>query len=148
MTIMPYTRILNTIKLIAARASEDLPPNAPRVRTNVFVAGHSLGSGIAALLYARLLEEPDDMGPHAALRDAYLFGAPRACAAALVSRVERNLRAPHNFGRAIWRVANRDHSRICGDIVTRIPPGLADDRHARGKVKVRRSTGTCNVCTY
>lgn len=140
MSIMPYTRIINTIKLIAAQAQA--LPDRPRQPLNLFVAGHSLGAGIAQLLYARLLESPDDVGPGVALRDAYLFGAPRACGAELVSRIERALRMPRNFGCAVWRVANRDHSRVCGDIVTRVPPGLADHRHLRAKVKVSREETT------
>jgi hypothetical protein len=135
MLTMPYTRILNVLKIIARSASEVSPR-----KTNLFITGHSLGAGIASLLYARLLEEPDDVGPNIAIRDAYLFGTPRACSAKLVSRIEHNLRQPQNAGKAIWRIANRGKSRICGDVVTRIPPGLGDDRSMRARLKVRAPT--------
>lgn len=78
----------------------------------------SLGAGIASLLYARLIESPEDLGSNIVLRDGYVFGSPRACDAKLASRVSYNLNKPINRGRQLWRVANR--SPACfplGDVV-------------------------------
>lgn len=78
-----------------------------------------MGAGIASLLYARLLESPEDLGDDILLRDGYMFGTPRACDGKLASRVEYNLNRTANRGRQLWRVANRSRSTIIGDFVTR-----------------------------
>ncbi|CAH7676112.1 Alpha/Beta hydrolase protein [Phakopsora pachyrhizi] len=124
--VLPYMRIVNTLKLIAAEARR-----VTGKTTNLFVGGHSLGAGIASLLYARFLEKQRDLGDDIVLRDAYLYGTPRACNFKLATRVEFNLNSPINHGRQIWRIANRSQSRIIGDIVTRVPPGIGDDREVR-----------------
>ncbi|EGG06888.1 lipase class 3 [Melampsora larici-populina 98AG31] len=104
-------------------------------KTNLFIGGHSLGAGIASLLYARMLESPEDLGDKIVLRDAYTFGTPRVCDAKLASRFDYNLNRPVNRGRQLWRVANRSRSSWVGDIVTHVPPGYADNRELRGALQ-------------
>lgn len=128
--VLPYFRILQLIKEIAEVAWQD---NAKK--TNLFIGGHSLGAGIASLLYARMLESPKDLGERIVLRDAYTFGTPRVCDAKLASRFDYNLNKPVNRGRQLWRVANRSRSRWIGDIVTHVPPGYADNRELRGALQ-------------
>lgn len=132
----PYMRIIETVKMVAQRAYDNqINDTGPKRKLNLFVGGHSLGAGMASLFYARLLESPGDLGENIVLRDAYCFGTPRACGAKLASRVEYNLRKPENLGRTLWRVANRSSSRWIGDVVTRVPPGLADRRENRANLK-------------
>ncbi len=38
--------------------------------------GHSLGTALATLCYAKALMCPEDLGPNAVLRDAYLYATP------------------------------------------------------------------------
>ncbi|OAV94571.1 hypothetical protein PTTG_03794 [Puccinia triticina 1-1 BBBD Race 1] len=130
--VLPYMRIVETIKMIAGQAAEHTQQKYGRAKkTNLYVGGHSLGAGIAQLLYARFLESPDDLGDQVVLRDGYVFGTPRACDFKLASRVDFNMNKPMNQGRQLWRVANRAQSPIIGDIVTRVPPGFADKREIR-----------------
>ncbi|PLW07465.1 hypothetical protein PCANC_05466 [Puccinia coronata f. sp. avenae] len=130
--VLPYMRIVETIKMIASQAAQHTLQTYGRAKkTNLYVGGHSLGAGIAQLLYARFLESPDDLGDQVVLRDGYVFGTPRACDFKLASRVDFNMNKPVNQGRQLWRVANRAQSPIIGDIVTRVPPGFADKREIR-----------------
>ncbi|KAI8449084.1 Alpha/Beta hydrolase protein [Phakopsora pachyrhizi] len=126
----PYLRILETIETISKEAFEKTGQ-----RANLYVGGHSLGAGIASLFYARLLESPADLGSRTILRDAYCFGTPRACGSSLASRVEYNLAKPANQYRMLWRISNKSRFSLTGDIVTRVPPGLADLRPARSAIR-------------
>ncbi|KAH9818105.1 putative Lipase, class 3 [Melampsora americana] len=128
--VLPYFRMIQLVKTIAKTAFEKTGK-----KCNLFVGGHSLGAGIASLLYARLLESPEDLGDQIVLRDAYTFGTPRTCDARLASRVDFNLNKPINQGRQMWRVCNRSRSPIIGDCVTRVPPGLASSRGVRGAIQ-------------
>lgn len=130
--VLPYMRIVETIKMIAGQAAIHTQQHFGKAKkTNLFVGGHSLGAGIAQLLYARFLESPEDLGDQVVLRDGYVFGTPRACDFKLASRVDFNMNRPINQGKQLWRVANRAQSPIIGDIVTRVPPGFADKREIR-----------------
>jgi hypothetical protein len=42
------------------------------------MVGHSLGSGIASLAYARMMHNIDGLDPRVRICDAYLFSAPVA----------------------------------------------------------------------
>ena len=42
------------------------------------MAGHSLGSGIAGLAYARMMHNIDELDPRVRICDAYLFSTPIA----------------------------------------------------------------------
>lgn len=130
--VLPYMRIVETIKMIAGQAAVHTQNKyGTAKKTNLFVGGHSLGAGIAQLLYARFLESPEDLGDQVVLRDGYVFGTPRACDFKLASRVDFNMNKPKNQGRQLWRIANRAQSPVIGDIVTRVPPGFADKRSIR-----------------
>ncbi|KAG0151043.1 hypothetical protein CROQUDRAFT_37372 [Cronartium quercuum f. sp. fusiforme G11] len=128
--VLPYNRMIELVKMIAKTAYDHTGK-----KSNLMIGGHSLGAGIASLLYARLLESPEDLGEYIVLRDAYTFGTPRACDSKLASRIDYNLNKPINQGRQMWRIGNRARSTIIGDVVTRVPPGLADKREARGALK-------------
>ncbi|KAG0151071.1 hypothetical protein CROQUDRAFT_713059 [Cronartium quercuum f. sp. fusiforme G11] len=127
--VHPYRRIIERIKMIARSARQNTG-----LRSNLFIGGHSLGAGLASLLYARLLESPKDLGDDIVLRDAYTFGTPRTCDAKLATRIDFNLNNPSNQGRQMWRIANRSRSPHIGDCITRVPPGMADNRDFRGDV--------------
>ncbi|MBW0508992.1 hypothetical protein O181_048707 [Austropuccinia psidii MF-1] len=124
---LPYGRIIDVVRLIVQEAHLD--GSRQNKSLNLFVTGHSLGAGIAQLLYARLLETPSDLGKKIVLRDAYVFGTPRACDFKLASRVDYNLNKSANKGRQLWRISNK--ASLIGDVVTRVPPGLADQREIR-----------------
>jgi len=130
--VLPYMRIVETIKMIASKAAQHtLKKYGKAKKTNLYVGGHSLGAGIAQLLYARFLESPHDLGDQVVLRDAYVFGTARACDFKLATRVDFNMNKPINQGRQLWRVANRAQAPTIGDIVTHVPPGSADEREIR-----------------
>ncbi|KAH9818103.1 putative Lipase, class 3 [Melampsora americana] len=128
--VLPYFRMIQLVRMIAHTAFCETGK-----RSNLFIGGHSMGAGIASLIYARLLQSPEDLGEQIILRDAYVFGTPRTCDGKLASRVDFNLTKPINEGRQIWRVCNRSRSPIIGDIVTRVPPGIATSREIRGALR-------------
>ncbi|KAH9818104.1 putative Lipase, class 3 [Melampsora americana] len=128
--VLPYFCIIQVVKMIANTAIRETGK-----KSNLFIGGHSLGAGIASLLYARLLESPEDLGDQIVLRDAYTFGTPQSCDAKLASRVDFNLNKPINQGRQMWRVCNRSRSPIIGDLITRVPPGIATSREIRSSLR-------------
>ncbi|KNF03172.1 hypothetical protein PSTG_03759 [Puccinia striiformis f. sp. tritici PST-78] len=108
--VLPYIRIVETIKMIAGQAAEHTQQNyGTTKKTNLYVGAHSLGAGIAQLLYARFLESPEDLRDQVTLRDTYVFGTPRACDFKLASRVNYNMNRPIN----------------------QVSPGFADKRETR-----------------
>ena len=68
-------RIRSHIRALAAKMRAENPTNSGRIP--LWVTGHSLGSALAALIYARFMHEPEDLGPDLVLRDSYVFGTPR-----------------------------------------------------------------------
>jgi hypothetical protein len=117
----PYATILHALRHLATQLRA---PGAPPVP--LWVTGHSLGAALASLLYARLLASPGDVGPDLALRQAYTYGAPRSADADFCARFDFAMSVP--FGdatRSLWRVIDR------WDVVTHIPPGLADREENR-----------------
>ncbi|POW05280.1 hypothetical protein PSHT_10859 [Puccinia striiformis] len=100
--VLPYIRIVETIKMIAGQAAEHTQQNyGTTKKTNLYVGAHSLGAGIAQLLYARFLESPEDLRDQVTLRDTYVFGTPRACDFKLASRVNYNMNRPINQPNAL-----------------------------------------------
>ncbi|WAQ81274.1 hypothetical protein PtA15_1A614 [Puccinia triticina] len=126
----PYLRIIETIRRVALHVHNEVG-----IPMNLYVGGHSLGGAIASLFYARLLESPEDLGPHTTLRDAYCFGTPRGCDSLLASRVEYNLAKPANLRRSLWRISNHSASAKLGDLIAHLPPGMADQRCARSVIR-------------
>jgi len=75
-------------------------------KVNVWMTGHSLGTAIASLAYAKALMS-NNLGEHAVLRDAYLFATPIICdqisRMAFNKAIQRDPEIPRN----IFRVTNR-----------------------------------------
>ncbi|GAA5832008.1 hypothetical protein JCM11251_002783 [Rhodosporidiobolus azoricus] len=118
-----YGSILRTLKHVAARMKREWPGQETVIP--LWVAGHSLGSALASLCYARMLRQPQDLGEDLVLKDCYSFGTPRLGDGNFATAFESNLISTLDRPNILWRVGN--HS----DIVTRIPPGLADRESSR-----------------
>ncbi|GAA5848915.1 hypothetical protein JCM9279_004664 [Rhodotorula babjevae] len=91
----------------------------------LWVAGHSLGSALASLCFARFLRSEADIGPDLELHDAYCYGTPRLGDGAFASAFEQTLVTPLDRKNILWRI--RNHL----DFVTSIPPGLGDRESSR-----------------
>jgi len=92
----------------------------------VWITGHSLGAALAALLYARLMFSPKDLGDDLVLRQAYVYGMPRVADAAFISAFDFAASTPYgDTTKSLWRISD------CSDIVTTVPPGLADHEETR-----------------
>ncbi|GAA6043112.1 hypothetical protein JCM8097_008428 [Rhodosporidiobolus ruineniae] len=113
-----YGSIIRTLRHVATRMMQEWP--GKDVKIPLWVAGHSLGSALASLCYARPLRSPDDLGADLELKDCYAFGTPRLDDGAFASAFEECLVTPLDRPNILWRVANHK------DIVTRVPLGLAD----------------------
>lgn len=117
----PYANILHSLKHVAKSLK-----GGGDEKVNLWITGHSLGAALASLLYARLLFSPKDLGPDLVLRQGYMFGTPRVADAQFISAFDFASSTP--FGdttQSLWRVVDR------WDIVTHVPPGLADKEEAR-----------------
>ena len=57
----------------------------------LWVTGHSLGSALASLIFARFMHAPDDLGSDIVLRDCYCYGTPRLGDAAFASAFEKSV---------------------------------------------------------
>ncbi|GAA5900350.1 hypothetical protein JCM8208_005335 [Rhodotorula glutinis] len=117
-----YGSIVRTLRHVAHRMqlAEDGDDKIP-----LWVAGHSLGSALASLCFARFLRSEADLGPDLELRDAYCYGTPRLGDGAFASAFEQTLVTPLDRKNILWRV--RNHL----DFVTSIPPGLGDRESSR-----------------
>ncbi|GAA6042487.1 hypothetical protein JCM8097_003052 [Rhodosporidiobolus ruineniae] len=124
-----YGSIIRTLRHVATRMKQEWP--GKDVKIPLWVAGHSLGSALASLCYARLLRSPDDLGHDLELKDCYAFGTPRLGDGAFASAFEESLVTPLDRPNILWRVANHK------DIVTRVPPGLADPESNRDSLPTR-----------
>ncbi|GAA5968429.1 hypothetical protein JCM11641_007633 [Rhodosporidiobolus odoratus] len=118
-----YGSVIRSLRHAAARMRREWP--GADLRIPVWVAGHSLGSALASLCYARLLRSPQDLGPDLELRDCYSFGTPRLGDGDFATAFEQTLVTPLDRPNILWRVANSS------DIVTKVPPGFADQESAR-----------------
>ncbi|KAL8280706.1 hypothetical protein RQP46_007029 [Phenoliferia psychrophenolica] len=103
-------RICSRIREVAAKLHQENPTSTGPIP--LWVTGHSLGSALAALTYARFMHEPKDLGSDIVLRDSYVYGTPRLGDGEFASKFEESVNN--------W------------DIVCRVPPGLADDSANRG----------------
>ncbi|KAM0746359.1 alpha/beta-hydrolase [Meredithblackwellia eburnea MCA 4105] len=118
-----YSTIRAHLKTTAAelrRKSARDPTTGEKPKVPLWVSGHSLGSALAGLIFARFIQSPADLGDDIELRDCYLYGTPRLGDAAFCSAFEKNLVTPVDRPNILWRVVNNL------DIVTMVPPGLAD----------------------
>ncbi|GAA5944359.1 lipase family protein [Sporobolomyces koalae] len=130
-----YGTIVRTLAHTALRMKQELAAvreievsQVPQIP--LWVAGHSLGSALASLFYARCLRSPDDLGTNLLLRDCYSFGTPRLGDGNFTSAFEQSLITPRDRAQILWRVQNHL------DIVTMVPPGLADNERGRSTLSV------------
>ncbi|GAA5874114.1 hypothetical protein JCM1840_000355 [Sporobolomyces johnsonii] len=129
-----YGTIVGTLKHVAMRMKRDLVRGRrggdPNMKIPLWVTGHSLGSALSSLCYARFLRSPADLGDDIDLRDSYNFGTPRLGDGNFVSAFEQSLITPRDRANILWRIQNRS------DIVTTVPPGLADTESNRSTLSV------------
>ncbi|GAA6018068.1 hypothetical protein JCM10207_006070 [Rhodosporidiobolus poonsookiae] len=118
-----YGAIVRTLKHVAARMRRDLP--GVDIKIPLWVTGHSLGSALASLCYARFLRSPEDLGDLCEVHDCYSFGTPRLGSGDFATAFEETLIKPLDRTNILWRV--RNHS----DVVGVVPPGLADNESSR-----------------
>ncbi|GAA6023264.1 hypothetical protein JCM11491_003891 [Sporobolomyces phaffii] len=133
-----YGTIIRTLRHTASRMKQELAQNAtdsnaPVPDIPLWVTGHSLGSALSSLFYARCLRSPGDLGTDISLRDAYNFGTPRLGDGNFATAFEETLVTPRDRPNILWRVQNHL------DVVTMIPPGLADNEGGRSTL----STVSC-----
>ncbi|KAG8998846.1 hypothetical protein FRB93_013413 [Tulasnella sp. JGI-2019a] len=99
----PYDTIASAIKIVA----EDLAKNGPE-KVNVFFTGHSLGTAIASLTYARAVSGKNDFGKKAVVKDAYLFATPIICDVPSVHAFNFSMFKDLDKPRTMWRISNRN----------------------------------------
>ncbi|KAM0752043.1 alpha/beta-hydrolase [Meredithblackwellia eburnea MCA 4105] len=112
-----YSTIRAHLRSLASRLRSQ-SPDSPKIP--LWITGHSLGSTLASLTFARFLHQPDDLGEDLELRDAFCFGTPRLGDGAWASKFEEACISPMDRPNVLWRVVNHL------DVVTAVPPGLAD----------------------
>ncbi|GAA5879905.1 hypothetical protein JCM16303_004392 [Sporobolomyces ruberrimus] len=131
-----YGTIIRTLQHTAARMKQELGQTAQGGQVPdipLWVAGHSLGSALASLFYARCLRSPQDLGTDISLRDCYSYGTPRLGDGDFTSAFEETICTPRDRLHILWRVQNHL------DVVTMVPPGLADNESGRSTL----STVSC-----
>ncbi|KAG9025556.1 hypothetical protein FRB95_010060 [Tulasnella sp. JGI-2019a] len=101
----PYYSIAAAVKVVC---EELVKGHEEGTKINIWFTGHSLGTALASLTYAKALMGGNDFGPHALLRDAYVFATPVVCD--IKSRLFFNYKMSEdkNLPRTLWRVTNRD----------------------------------------
>jgi len=120
--VNPYASILHSLKKLGKSMRKDGDDR----KVNVWITGHSLGAALAALLYARLMFSPKDLGDDLVLRQGYVYGMPRVADAAFISAFDFAASTPYgDTTKSLWRISDRS------DIVTSVPPGLADHEETR-----------------
>ncbi|ORY74764.1 Alpha/Beta hydrolase protein [Leucosporidium creatinivorum] len=113
-----YGQITRSLRHVA---SEMTKGSKTHKAVPLWVTGHSLGSALASLIYARYLRMPSDLGDKIQLRDCYTYGTPRLGDGTFVSKYEESTCTPLDRPNIFWRIINH------WDIVCQIPPGLADN---------------------
>ncbi|KAG8998841.1 hypothetical protein FRB93_013408 [Tulasnella sp. JGI-2019a] len=99
----PYDTIASAIKIVA----EDLAKNELG-KVNLFFTGHSLGTAIASLTYARAVSGKNDFGKKVVVRDAYLFATPIICDVPSVHAFNFSMFKDLDKPRTMWRISNRN----------------------------------------
>ncbi|GAA6036306.1 hypothetical protein JCM8097_001654 [Rhodosporidiobolus ruineniae] len=110
-----YGSIVRTLRHVAVLMKSE--HGDKNLQIPLWVTGHSLGSALASLFFARLLRSTADLGSDLKLRDCYAFGTPRMGDGKFGSAFEEHLIRPIVRPNILWRVANH-----C-DPVTYVPPG-------------------------
>jgi len=119
-THSPYGSILQTVRSVAKELY-----TSTRKTVNVYVTGHSLGSAIATVFYARAVKSPEDFGPNIKLCNAYLYGTPRIGDVDFCAGYYSAVNKPFGNTQMLYRVVNNV------DIVCRVPLGVGDDIASR-----------------
>lgn len=104
----------------AARLLERHPVGT---KINVWFTGHSLGTAIASLVYARAVNEPRDFGPDVVLRDAFMFAAPILCDVQSAHAFHNRMYSDER--RTMWRITNAN------DCVATALPDYGDNLRMR-----------------
>ncbi|KAL8277885.1 hypothetical protein RQP46_009704 [Phenoliferia psychrophenolica] len=120
-----YSTIRSYVKALAQEMRGGRANGTGNAKIPLWVTGHSLGSALASLIFARFIQSPEDLGDDIELRDCYSYGTPRLGDGAFAASFERNLVTPIDRPNILWRVVNNF------DIVCQVPPGLADSDHSR-----------------
>ncbi|KAG8908990.1 hypothetical protein FRB99_000093 [Tulasnella sp. 403] len=115
----PWEYIAAGIKVVTDGLAEI---HGPETKCDVWFTGHSLGTALATMAYARALKTQAEIGEHARLRDAYLFATPITTDVPSRDAFEEALNSDPKVPRNMWRVTNRD------DFVATGLPSLGDDR--------------------
>ena len=96
---------IDTIRDAVRHTATSLSQNLPLgTKINVWFTGHSLGTALASLVYARAVNEPHEFGEDVVLRDAYLFATPIIADVQSVRAFHNRLN--HDPRRMMWRVTN------------------------------------------
>ncbi|KAG8880849.1 hypothetical protein FRB98_004702 [Tulasnella sp. 332] len=114
----PYHSIAAAVRIVC---DELVKGHAAGTKINVWFTGHSLGTAIASLAYAKALVAKD-LGPYAILRDAYVYATP--ICADVHSRLffDSMMQEDPNVPRTLFRVTNRN------DFVATGLPEIGDSR--------------------
>jgi len=115
----PYHSIAAAVKIVCEELVKGQDPGR---KINVWFTGHSLGTAMASLAYAKALVEKDSLGPNAILRDAYVFATPIVCDIASRLFFNEKMKEGREVPRTLWRVTNRD------DFVATGVPEFGDKR--------------------
>ncbi|KAG8988026.1 hypothetical protein FRB93_004309 [Tulasnella sp. JGI-2019a] len=114
----PYRSIAAAIGIVCDELVKGHPEGT---KINVWFTGHSLGTAIASLAYAKALSAKD-LGPHAVLRDAYVFATPIVCDVDSRLAFDQMMQEDPNFPRTLFRITNRN------DFVATGLPDVGDRR--------------------
>jgi len=100
-----FTLSIDTIRDAVRHTATSLSKNLPEgAKINVWFTGHSLGTALASLVYARAINEQHEFGPNVVLRDAYLFATPILADVPSVRAFHNRLN--HDSRRTMWRITN------------------------------------------
>ncbi|KAI9281211.1 Alpha/Beta hydrolase protein [Umbelopsis sp. AD052] len=111
----PYGTILEALHERARKIQSRRDSSDP---VNIWVTGHSLGSAMSCLIFARWLRCPEDMDPKlCVLRDAYTIGTPAVGDNDFAAGFASYTNTPYSRTSTLWRIINKK------DIITRLPIG-------------------------
>ncbi|KIM23393.1 hypothetical protein M408DRAFT_263942 [Serendipita vermifera MAFF 305830] len=113
----PYETIVLALKTV----SSDLLSRTPTGVINVYFTGHSLGSGIATLAYARAMQNLDGLDPRVKICDAYMFSSPVASDMDTAKLFNQQIVSGPYGPRTTWRILNHH------DAVATFFPAMGDD---------------------
>lgn len=111
----PYGTILLALHERAKKIQSQRQSTDP---VNIWVTGHSLGSAMSCLIFARWLRCPNDLDSKLCiLRDAYTIGTPAVGDNDFAAGFASYTNTPYSRTSTLWRIINKK------DIFTRLPIG-------------------------